>query len=76
MSEPFTAPPSAVPDQLASALRQLLVAVGAYGAGKGWFDASIAAAAVPVIMIVGPMLWSQLRVRAQVAKLAEAVAGK
>ena len=50
-------------DQLTSALRQLLIATGAYMAGRGWIDEGIAAALVPVLLIAGPMLWSQLKIR-------------
>lgn len=73
MSDPNSTPimvnPSPGPDQLASAVRSLLIAVGAYGAGKGWFDASLWAALVPVLMIVGPVVWAQLKVRSSKAKM-------
>lgn len=70
MSNPDTpVPASAAPDQLASALRALLIALGGYVAGKGWLDASIITAAIPVIMIVGPTIWAQLKARSMHNKL-------
>jgi hypothetical protein len=70
---PLAAPASAAPDQLASAFRSLLIALGAYGAGKGWFDANIVAAAIPVIMILFPTVWAQFKVRSQHTRLTAAV---
>jgi len=52
---------SAVPEQVSSAFRTLLVAVGGYMAGRGWIDGNIAAALVPVIVIGVPFAWGQLR---------------
>lgn len=65
MSDPITVNATAVPDQLGAALRQFLVGLGAYMAGKGWIDEGLAAATIPMLLIVGPMLWSQLIVRQQ-----------
>jgi hypothetical protein len=62
VDKPISVNESALPDQAGAAIRTLLVAVGGYMAGKGWIDANIVAALVPVIMIVGPLVWGQLRV--------------
>lgn len=58
---------SAVPAQLASTLRAFLIALGAYLAGKGWIDAGLASAAVPLVLVAGPYIWNQLRIRKAVA---------
>lgn len=58
---PITVPESAVGGQLGQATRILLVAIGGYMAGKGWIDANIASAAIPVILIAGPLAWGQFR---------------
>lgn len=66
---------SALPEQTGSAIRAFLIALGGYMAGKGWIDANLAAAAVPVIMIIGPTIWAQIAVRrshAQKVVLADA----
>lgn len=73
---PITVNASAAPDQLAAALRALLVAAGGFMAGKGWIDSDVATAAVPVILIVGPLIWAQVSARyfhAQRVVLANAV---
>ncbi len=54
---------SPLPDQAGAAIRTLLVAVGGFMAGKGWIDANIVAATVPVVMIIGPGIWSQIKAR-------------
>jgi len=60
--QPIQVNQSAIPEQAGAVIRTLLVAVGGYMAGKGWIDSNIAAALVPAVMVLGPMLWSQLRV--------------
>lgn len=65
---PIVVPASPVPDQFASAFRALLIAFGAYGTGKGWFNHELFAAAVPVIMIGWPFVWAQLKARSSHAK--------
>lgn len=75
-SMPITVSASATNDQVAAALRAFLIAVGGFMAGKGWIDANIATAAVPVILIAGPAIWAQLSARyfhAQRVTLANAV---
>lgn len=72
---PITIGESAVPAQTNSAIRAFLIALGGYMAGKGWIDSGLAAAAVPVLMIVGPAIWAQFSVRrshAQRVALADA----
>ena len=75
-STPITIGESALPAQTGSAIRAFLLALGGYLAGKGWIDANLAAAAVPVLMIIGPTIWAQMTVRrshAQRVALADAV---
>ena len=60
---PITVSASATGDQFAAGLRALLIAIGGYMAGKGWIDANIATAAVPVLLIVLPALWAQVSAR-------------
>jgi len=50
---------SAAAAQLGGALRQLLIAGGAFAAGKGWIDQNLQSALVSILLVVGPMLWSQ-----------------
>lgn len=61
---PVVVSASGASDQLASGFRSLIVALGAYGVGKGWFDGELVAAVVPFLMIVGPIAWGQLKARA------------
>lgn len=59
---PLTVPASPVPEQLTAAIRTLLAALGGYAVAKGWLTAEVAAAIVPVLLIGGPLLWSQFRI--------------
>lgn len=73
---PITIGESALPAQTGSAIRSFLIALAGYMAGKGWIDANLAATAVPVLMLVGTVLWGQIAVRrshAQRVALADAV---
>ncbi len=54
---------SAIPEQLASTLRAFLIALGAYLAGKGWIDEGLASAAVPLVLVGGPYIWNQIKIR-------------
>jgi hypothetical protein len=54
---------SAIPEQLASTLRAFLIALGAYLAGKGWIDEGLASAAVPLILVGGPWIYNQMKIR-------------
>lgn len=65
---PVTVPASATNDQLASAFRAFLIALGAYGTGKGWFNHELFAAAVPLIMVGWPFVWAQMKARSSHAK--------
>lgn len=60
---------SAAPAQLMTALRSLLLAAGAYAVGRGWVDDGLVQAAVPVLLIVGPLIWSQFSTRKKQAQL-------
>ena len=80
-SAPLTIPASPVPEQLTAAVRTLLAALGGYAVARGWLAADVAAAIVPVLLIGGPLLWSQFRVlrgnaamRAMADKLPDSVA--
>lgn len=66
---PITVPSSAAPDQLKGALRTALVGLGAYGVGKGWFDANLVSAVIPVVLIAAPAIWQQLKVLANHRKM-------
>lgn len=73
---PITVSASSTNDQVAAAVRAFLIAIGGFMAGKGWIDANIATAAVPVILIAVPAMWAQLSARyihAQRITLANAV---
>lgn len=72
MNDPIQVTASALPAQTGAAVRALLIALGGYMAGKGWIDANVATAAVPVIMIVGPALWGQVTARRRHATLVTA----
>lgn len=52
-----------------SSVRVFLIAFGAYGAGKGWFDANLFAAAVPVFLIGVPFAVGQWNVWRQHQRL-------
>ena len=54
---------SPVPEQVKSTVRAFLLALGGYLAGKGWVDGTLAAATVPMILIVGPYAWNQINIR-------------
>lgn len=78
---PLTIPASPVPEQLTAAVRTLLAALGGYAVARGWLAADVVAAIVPVVLIGGPLLWSQFRVlrgnaamRAMADKLPDSVA--
>lgn len=71
---PIVVHESAVPTQLMAALRQALIALGGYLVGKGWLTDELAQAVIPVVLLVGPVIWSQFRVRSGQAKLVTAAA--
>lgn len=66
---PVVVKESAVPAQTLTAFRSLLLALGSYAVGRGWIDDGILQALVPVVLIVGPLLWSQLATRKKQAQL-------
>jgi hypothetical protein len=49
-------------EQLGQAVRVLLSAVAGWLVAKGWLDATIATAALPVLLIGIPIVWGQLRI--------------
>lgn len=51
---------SQLPDVAASNLRMVLVSVGAYAAGRGWFTQSEFTQLLPVAMIIVPWVWGQV----------------
>ena len=59
----ITEPKSPVPEQVRSTIRAFLLAMGGYMAGKGWIDGSLAAATVPMLLIVAPWAWNQINIR-------------
>jgi uncharacterized membrane protein len=54
---------TAAPEQLASTLRAFLIALGGYRVGKGWVDAGLVSAAVPLLLVGVPYVWNQLKIR-------------
>lgn len=54
---------SPVPEQVKSTVRAFLLALGGYMAGKGWIDEGLAAATVPVLLVVVPYAWNQVNIR-------------
>lgn len=54
-------PNKATAAQLGVALRALLVALGGYAVGKGWLTSDLADALVAVGLIIGPMIYAQVR---------------
>lgn len=60
-AEPIVVDGSAIPAAVTSSLRTLLVAFGAFGAGKGWFDENLATAAVGFLFVAAPWAWGQYR---------------
>ena len=61
MPAPITVRSSAIPTLAASNLRVALIALGAYGVGKGWFKQDDVTGLMPVIMIVAPWVWGQVQ---------------
>jgi hypothetical protein len=60
--------------QIASASRTLLIAIGAYAAGKGWVNSDLINAAIPLVIIIASGIWGQLavlRIHAKAKKLAD-----
>ncbi len=48
--------------QLGALIRQLLVALGTYAVAKGWLSGPIMEALIPIVMLVGAVVWAQVRV--------------
>lgn len=49
-------------EQLGQAVRVLLSALAGWLIAKGYLDANLAAAALPVILLAAPIVWGQVRV--------------
>lgn len=62
MSDPIEVSASQVPEQLTSAIRQVILGVGAWLVGRGWMDSATAGALVPLLMIGVPFAWSRYSV--------------
>lgn len=50
-------------DQIQSAFRAMLLAVGGWAVAKGWLTTDLATATASMILIVWPFVWAQLKVR-------------
>lgn len=66
---PVEVPASPAADQLTSAFRAVLMALGGWAVGKGWLTEELATALATVILLVWPLVWSQLKARSTHAKL-------
>lgn len=60
---------SPVPDQLWVLIRDVMKITGGYLVGKGWLDAETFATISGLVLIVGPMVWAQLKARSNAKKL-------
>ena len=66
---PVEVPASPAVDQLQSAFRAVLLALGGWAVGKGWLTEELATALATVILLIWPLIWSQLKARSAHAKL-------
>jgi uncharacterized membrane protein len=57
---PIVVSGSAIPEQLAQAIRTALIAIAGYMAGKGWLDEELASAILPVVLLLVPFVWGQI----------------
>ena len=65
---------SPIPDNIATALRSIAIAVGAWAVGKGYLEEDIASALGTVLLVLVPFVWSQIKTYKrsnQLATLAE-----
>ncbi|MDP3853139.1 hypothetical protein [Phenylobacterium sp.] len=69
INTPISVRESPAVDQIMAAVRQVLVALGGFAVGKGWVDESTASAVTGLVLVVGPIVWSQIAVRGRHAKL-------
>ena len=67
---PITVNANPAVDQLGSAVRALVIALGSYAAGKGWIPADIAGALGTLIVVGVPFVWGQLKMRSLSQKAA------
>lgn len=77
MSE--TTPPivvneSPLPDNITAGLRQVLLALGAWAAGRGYLEADTATAIVTVALVVIPFAYGQYKTWARASQLATVAA--
>lgn len=54
---------SALMEQLGGVARAALFTGGGWMVSKGWLDDGLVQAIVPALMIAGPLLWQQIRIR-------------
>lgn len=66
---PVEVPATATADQLQAAFRVLLTALGGFAVGRGWLTEELASALAGILLIVWPLVWSQLKARSSHAKL-------
>lgn len=65
---------SALLEQLGGVARAALFTAGGWMVSRGWLDDGLVQALVPFLMIAGPLLWQQVRIRSMktvAAKLAD-----
>lgn len=67
---PITVSASPWPEQVYTAMRQILPVVGAYAAGRGWIAEDTATMIGGVLTIVAPIVWGQIKTLERSRKLA------
>jgi hypothetical protein len=66
---PIVVNPNPVPQQAWVAIRDVLKVLGGYLVGRGLLDAQTLEILLGAFLVIGPMVWAQLRTRRQTAQL-------
>ena len=61
MTEPIQINASATPGALAAAVRQVLLVAGGWAVGKGYLDNDTVTALITIAVIVGPLVYGQIK---------------
>jgi len=68
----ITLPQSPVPAQLSSGVRDFLKIIGTAFATKGVYDGSVSETGIGLLLLIGPIIWSQFSARFKHRKMVAA----
>jgi len=72
MSEPIVVNSNPAPDAIWAAARQILLVIGGWAVGRGYLEDDTLSGIVTVVVIVGPLIYGQIKGLRNHAKLVTA----